>query len=369
MALGSIFFTSSNSYLKINESSLNAFNLGSSDDFTIEWFQYQQDINSWPRIFSVGKYSTANIAVSIESGTFYFWLNSGVKTFFSVTTPIMNEWVHFAISRNSGNLRIFQNGVLKKNISSSDTITLSNDLYIGVEALNDTVSSGSNFVGNITNFHWVSGTGKYITDFTINLTDEIQPILDTQLLLLTRSNGVYTDSSSNEINVSELNTEASEETPFTVPCLTESCTILTPTGYQVIKSLKENDYILTDENKKVKIKKIICLNKINENTPLVIPQDYFGSNIPFKNTIISANHAFKQNQTNNDWNFPKNFNFKQSWENNPKKYYNIKLENYLSDNLVVNGLTMESWDGFYPNEKRPYKWKKQLNNSFIRLKN
>jgi hypothetical protein len=47
-------------------------------DFTIEWYQYQTDENSFPRIFEMGYFDDDNISigVSIEGGTFFYWTNT-----------------------------------------------------------------------------------------------------------------------------------------------------------------------------------------------------------------------------------------------------------------------------------------------------
>jgi hypothetical protein len=62
------FLGNATSYLRIPN--VDAFDFGTGD-FTIEWYQYQTDNNSYPRIFQVGNYPGGNtIGVSIENGTF-----------------------------------------------------------------------------------------------------------------------------------------------------------------------------------------------------------------------------------------------------------------------------------------------------------
>jgi len=56
MAASSLrFLGNSTSYLSIPNT--DAFDFGTGD-FTIEWYQYQTDSNSFPRIFQVGNYPT-----------------------------------------------------------------------------------------------------------------------------------------------------------------------------------------------------------------------------------------------------------------------------------------------------------------------
>jgi hypothetical protein len=99
------FEGNANSFLSISNQEDLRMGTG---DFTIEWWQYQTDSNSWPRVFSMGNYP-ATIGVSIEGGTFYFW-NGTARSFGSAGT-YKNAWVHFAIARQGSTLRVFKNGV------------------------------------------------------------------------------------------------------------------------------------------------------------------------------------------------------------------------------------------------------------------
>jgi hypothetical protein len=80
------------------------------DEFTIEWQQYQTDSNPTPYVFSVGSlgYNT-KLAVSFDaSGQYYFWVNNTPRSIRSVflgnqnnnNLNIKNKWVYFSISRN-----------------------------------------------------------------------------------------------------------------------------------------------------------------------------------------------------------------------------------------------------------------------------
>jgi uncharacterized delta-60 repeat protein len=158
-----------NSYLF--SSNVNSFvsTPGSSDwavgtgDFTIEWFARQSG-GSFPRAFSIGTYSTATIANSIEGGTFYYWANSGVRYSNSAGT-VTNTWVHWAIVRQSNVTKIYKDGTQlgsqvtdNNNINNSSTaLTIANET---------TKSTGASFVGYLTNFRWVKGLAVYTGNFT-----------------------------------------------------------------------------------------------------------------------------------------------------------------------------------------------------------
>jgi len=156
-------FDGSTQYLTLPASTDWALGTG---DFTIEWWQYMSATqNSFPRIFSVGSSGSggASIAVSIEGGTFYFWEN-GNFTFSSVLSSYLTTWVHFAISRVSGQTSVYQNGT-KLGSTFSDTNNIadsSSTLAIGTES---TPTAVTYYTGYISNFRIIKGTGIYTANF------------------------------------------------------------------------------------------------------------------------------------------------------------------------------------------------------------
>jgi hypothetical protein len=152
-------------YLTVIADSSWAFGTG---DFTIEWFQNQTDINLYPRIFSVGSASTFNtsIACSIETPTnaLYAWF-SGSQSYGSVT-PYKNVWVHFAIVRQSGLLKVYKNGAMISTAKANTTNITNNTtpLYIGLQQ--DQLAS-TQFLGNLTNIRIVKGLAVYTGNFTV----------------------------------------------------------------------------------------------------------------------------------------------------------------------------------------------------------
>ena len=157
---GSISFNGANQYVSLPGSSDWAVGTG---DFTVEWFQYQTSFSSsFPRIFTVGSWPSTSIGVSIEGGTIYVWLGGAFRIAQS-TGDISNQWVHFAVSRSGGSLRLFKNGVqMGSTVSNSTNVTnSSSSLLVGSEA-----SSSTYFGGLIANFHFVKGTALYTAPFT-----------------------------------------------------------------------------------------------------------------------------------------------------------------------------------------------------------
>jgi hypothetical protein len=183
------------------------------EDFTIEWWQYQTDNNAFPRIFQMGSFPSANIGVSIEGGIFYFWAN-GSATFGRSITPYKNIWVHFAVTRQGTNLRMFKNGtqVGTAVFNNANITNATNLIRIGNES---TTSAGASFGGNITNFHWVTGTAKYTDNFAVPTTPT-SPIANSKLLLQAiTAQTVVTDTLGLKTVVNN-NVTWSSLTPFTV---------------------------------------------------------------------------------------------------------------------------------------------------------
>jgi hypothetical protein len=155
-------FNGSTQYLTLPASTDWALGTG---DFTIEWWQYQTGAGTFPRVFSVGTSPTASVAVSIESGTFYFWEGSdGSPKFSSAITGYLNTWVQFAISRISGQTSVYQNGTQigstyadTNNINDSSSV-----LSIGRDL---TAVDNTYCPGYISNFRIIKGTGTYTTGF------------------------------------------------------------------------------------------------------------------------------------------------------------------------------------------------------------
>jgi hypothetical protein len=171
------------------------FRMGTGD-FTIEWFQYMlSGGGSAERIFSIGTYSTASIAVSFEgpdtNRTLYAWVSSANSIAFG---NYLNAWIHFAICRSGTNLRVFQNGVQIGTTSTNSTnfADATNALRIGNETTTSTIAA---YKGYITNFRWVKGSALYTSNFS-KPTAPLTAVSGTKLLLLASTSGTSTTDSS-----------------------------------------------------------------------------------------------------------------------------------------------------------------------------
>lgn len=160
----SYLFNGANSYLSVDGDDSWAFG---TDDFTVEWFQYQTDTSTFPRIFTIGTYSSGGISVacSIEGGSFYAWTN-GTPNFGTDADPYKNTWVHFAIVRSGGQLSVYKNGTLFAG-PEENTEDISNNtttLFFGIETPTD---ANTAFGGYLTNIRIVKGLAVYTGAFTV----------------------------------------------------------------------------------------------------------------------------------------------------------------------------------------------------------
>jgi hypothetical protein len=175
------FAGNSSSYLRIPNT--DGFDFGTGD-FTIEWYQYQTDSNSFPRIFQVGNYpGGVSIGVSIEGGVFYYWTNNSPNFVKSLTSSsYKNVWVHFAICRSSGVTNVFMNGISIFSVNDTNNFNGTNDLVIANES---TPSNGASFGGYMTYFSWVKGVALYTANFSVSNT--YPTLTNNYVLLLTAS--------------------------------------------------------------------------------------------------------------------------------------------------------------------------------------
>lgn len=155
------FSSSTNSFISLAGNNHWAVGTG---DYTVEWFAYQTSTSSFPRGFAIGTYPSTTIGVSIEGGTFYYWANNTYRFSGSAGT-ILNNWVHWAVVRQSNITKVYKNGTqIGSQITDNNNISnTSTALTIGNET---TKSSGAAFVGRITNFRWVKGLAVYTGNFT-----------------------------------------------------------------------------------------------------------------------------------------------------------------------------------------------------------
>jgi hypothetical protein len=133
-------------------------------DFTVEWFSYQTTLTQFQRIFTVGNFPVIKIGVSIESGTFYYWANNSFR-YSSSGASTANQWIHWAVVRQSGVTKIYKNGTqLGSQINDSNNITDNTTTF--VVGNTNTFATNAALVGYLTNFRFVKGLAVYTGNFT-----------------------------------------------------------------------------------------------------------------------------------------------------------------------------------------------------------
>ena len=187
---GSLSFPgTSTGYLSIANSPDLRFGIG---DFTVEMFLYQTGSISYPRVFSMGTYSTAAFAVSVEGGSFILWINSSANTMGSVN--LFNAWNHVAITRAGTSVRVFINGTqLGTTLTNSyDFAHVMDPLTIGTESI---PAANNCLSGYLTNFNWVQGTALYTANFS-KPTAPLTANANSKILLLATTAGTLVADSS-----------------------------------------------------------------------------------------------------------------------------------------------------------------------------
>jgi len=142
------------------------FNIGTGD-FTIECWVYETSQSTDKSIWD-GR-SGPNPAVDgftftrITNNTFRIWSNGSLLETGSVT--IQNTWVHTAVVRNNGTLKIYLDGVSQGSVSNTTNFTNSADFWIGAGRYSSSDPSGSFITGYIQDFR-VANFARYTSNFT-----------------------------------------------------------------------------------------------------------------------------------------------------------------------------------------------------------
>ena len=155
--IGSAQFTDSSSYLEIPNS--NDFNFGT-EDFTIDMWTMingsHDDDNQvlYDNDLMNGIYIRKGAGNGLE-----IYSGSGSSVINASWSPILGEWYHIAITRASGTLRAFIDGIKVGEVSLTRNITTTQALYLGG------ISYGY-LIGNLDEVRISKGIAHWIGDFT-----------------------------------------------------------------------------------------------------------------------------------------------------------------------------------------------------------
>ena len=120
---GSVLFNGTSQYLTCASNTAFAFGTG---DFTVEGWVYQSANNAYSSFLEIGDHQ-------FTTGAIYLVNNASVRTatvysggfYNSQSLPAIGQWYYVAYVRNSGNLRIYVNGVSSSSTAFSNNLTAS----------------------------------------------------------------------------------------------------------------------------------------------------------------------------------------------------------------------------------------------------
>lgn len=182
------------------------FDLGTGD-FTMEGWIYPMQLPSgdtWPTnyqntssLFGRGTPSTADGYNLVLGATKLLFQSADTLITSGTHNIVIGNWYHVAVSRTSGTLQLFVNGVSVASVSYSSSPGAGSNFYIGCET-----GQGAYFYGYMSNVRLVKGTGLYSSTFTPSSTP-LQAVAGTQLL--TNQSPSYVDNSPNNYVVTGFN--------------------------------------------------------------------------------------------------------------------------------------------------------------------
>lgn len=169
------------------------------------------------------------------------------------------------------------------------------------------------------------------------------------------SGGVYLDTGS---------TTTGGTTTGGAACFVAGTRILTPEGYKAVETLKRGSLVMTAEGRAVPAKIYYMDIKTTTATsaPYTIPAGTFGLKTEL---TVSPLHAFQMRK--GVWMIPEvaakiSSAVVQKTVGKPIVYYHVECPHYLRDNLVVDGIVVESYGATQMKGMgTPYTWCKSLN--------
>ena len=206
-------FDGSTQYLTVPNSAALQFGTG---DFTVEYWIYFLTTPGASSQFPLSKWA-ANTGWELYysgsaggSNKFTFYTFAGSPYLAGTTTPIGNTWYHLSVSRASGTIRLFVNGVQEASVTGdTSNFNDTNTLYIGME----NTTTNIKFNGYLTNIRLVKGVAVYTGNFTpptVQLStiqsagSNIAAVTGTQTSLLTLQNNTIIDNSANSAAITNV---------------------------------------------------------------------------------------------------------------------------------------------------------------------
>ena len=193
---GSGYFDGTGDSLNCVANSTN--NPQSGDDYTVEAYIYLTNQGGVTTIYSgdvAGYFAWRSATQRFE------FVSSSLELRLSYTYPL-NRWCHVAVSRQSGTVRMFVDGVLQSPTVASGSATGNTDTLVGASTAyyfgSYTNATSGPFYGYISGFRLVKGTAVYTASFTPPTTPPTA-ITNTAILLNMTNAGIYDNAMMNDL--------------------------------------------------------------------------------------------------------------------------------------------------------------------------
>ena len=161
---GSFAFDGTGDYLTAGTSSDYTFGTG---DFTVECFVYFNASGSYQDIFSTADYNSTNLSLRrTDSNQLQYYINDSLAGIGAGGSMLAGRWYHTAITRNSGTLRLFVDGVVV--YSATQTFNLSTS---GTFTIGRVPGNALDLNGYIQDLRVYKGVAKYTQNFIPASTD------------------------------------------------------------------------------------------------------------------------------------------------------------------------------------------------------
>jgi hypothetical protein len=156
--------------------------------------------------------------------------------------------------------------------------------------------------------------------------------------------------------------------PANVSCFVSGTRVLTQNGYKAVETLTESDRIVTSNGStsSFKLMKASLTLTTEATAPYLIAAHAFGHNVPSAPVSLSPRHMIQMRK--GLWTCPRlasktNTRVKQYGIGHPITYYHIQCESYLRDNIITEGMIVESYGTLKDTHgaDSAYTWSKRFN--------
>jgi hypothetical protein len=161
---GSLFFDGAGDYLTAVSNVGDPFGFNTSD-FTIEGWLYTTTVAAGKRTIC----ATRTSAADTTSGRFSVYVNAAALEFYSGSaavvsagTVVINTWTHFAVTRNSGSVRLFLNG---SQVGSTTSFTTSMPSSLNM-TIGDNAAGTESWNGYLDEVRVTNGYARYVANFS-----------------------------------------------------------------------------------------------------------------------------------------------------------------------------------------------------------